>query len=130
MAFTGCEFNNCAFSLTKSVNLRSTIRRAVFESCTSISCGIGPAIFEEVRVDGLATNELLLFWSPSFKHVTFVGNIGRMRINDAAHFVDRSKQLQEPFDRARKRFHANLDWALDISEAKFSLFEMEGIPGD
>jgi len=128
MQFTNCTFDNCALSLTKSPNLRSTVRNVQVVNCVTVNCGVGPAVFEDVVVDGLDTNDLLILWSPLFKHVTLRGKIGKIKINTAAHFVDRSLEVQRPFDQARVRFYKSVDWALDISEAEFGEFDMHGVP--
>ena len=56
MRFERCMFENCAISLTKDVGLRSTVRNVSVENCAANGCGIGPAIFENVTVEGLATD--------------------------------------------------------------------------
>ena len=126
--FERCTFNNCAISLTKDVAQRAVVRNVLLKQCTSINCGIGPAIFDDVTVDGLATNDLLILWGPLFKHVTLKGKIGKLKINSAVHHVDRSPEVQSPFDSARAEFYANVDWALDIREASFQEFEVQGVP--
>ena len=126
--FKECVFNNCALSLTKSPQLRSTVRNVRILDCTSLSCDIGPAVFDNVIVAGLRTNDLLIVWGALFKHVTLSGNCGKLKINKAAHFVDRTAEIQEPFATARDSFYRNVDWALDISEARFQEFDMHGVP--
>ncbi len=126
--FERCTFNNCAISLTKEVPRRAVVRNVWLEQCTSINCGIGPAIFEDVTVDGLTTNDLLILWGPLFKHVTLKGKIGKIKINTAVHHVDRSPEVQSPFDSAQKSFYGAVDWALDIQEASFQEFDMHGVP--
>ncbi len=62
MHFEKCMFESCAISLTKDVHLRSTVRNVSVKNCAANGCGVGPAIFENVEVDGLATNDLLIVW--------------------------------------------------------------------
>jgi hypothetical protein len=126
--FINCNFDNCALSLTKSPGLRSIVRNVLVTNCVTSNCGIGPAVFEDVTVDGLDTNDLLILWSPLFKHVTLRGKVGKIKINTAAHFVDRSAEVQQPFDLARAKFYEEVDWALDISKAEFKEFDMHGVP--
>jgi hypothetical protein len=127
--FTRCVFDNCAFSLTKDPDRSSMVANCEFIGCSCLhNCDIGPAVLEDVTVDGLKIDDLLLLWSPRLKHVTLRGRIGEVKINASAHYLDKSPELQEPFDRARDRFYAHVDWALDIAEAEFADFEAEGIP--
>ncbi|HXR89871.1 MAG TPA: hypothetical protein VN750_06260 [Steroidobacteraceae bacterium] len=123
-----CVFENCALSLTKNVHLRSVVRNVSIKDCAANGCGIGPAIFENVEVDGLATNDLLIVWAATFYHVKLAGDIGKMKINPWAHFVDRTEATQGPFTRSREAFYQTIDWALDISEARFKGFDVTGIP--
>lgn len=128
LQFTNCTFDNCALSLTKSLELRATVRNVRVVNCVSLNCDIGPTVFEEVTVDGLNTNNLLIFWSPVFRRVTLRGKVGQIKINSIAHFVDRSPSVQRPFDLARAKFYEGVDWALDISGAEFKVFDMHGVP--
>lgn len=123
-----CTFENCALSLTKSPQFGAVVRSVQLINCCSINCDLGPTIFEDVTVEGLDTNSLLILWSPLFRHVTLRGKVGKIKINTAAHFVDRSAEVQRPFDLARSRFYEGVDWALDISGAEFKEFDMHGVP--
>jgi hypothetical protein len=128
MHFERCLFESCALSLTKDVHLRSTVRNVSVKNCTANDCGIGPAIFENVEIDGLATNDLLIVWAAMFRHVKLAGDIGKVKINSWAHFVDRTEATQGPFTRSREAYYQSIDWALDISEARFKGFDAAGIP--
>ena len=96
MHFESCMFESCALSLTKDVHLRSTVRNVSVKNCAANGCGVGPAIFENLEVDGLATNDLLIVWAAMFHHVKFSGDIGKIKINSWAHFVDRTEETQGP----------------------------------
>ena len=128
LAFENCTFDNCALSLTKDVTLRSLVRNVRLTNCVSVSCGVGPAIFEDVVVDGLETNDLLILRSPLLHRVTLKGKIGKVKIITPAHHVDRSLEFQSPFDQARTRYYEDIDWALDIREAVFADFGIQGVP--
>jgi len=128
--FEGCTFNNCAISLTKDVSKRAIIRNVQLKQCTAINCGIGPAILEDVNVEGLKTNDLLILWGPLFKRVTLSGKIGKLKINTAVHHVDRSADVQSPFDSMRQEFYKSVDWALDIRDAEFQEFDLHGVPAN
>lgn len=128
LVFEHCTFDNCGLSMTKVLSKRALVRNVCLRQCAAVNCDIGPAVFENVTVDGLSTNDLLILWGPLFRRVTLTGNIGKIKINTAIHHVDRSVEVQAPFDLARKQFYESLDWALDIREAKFQDFDMHGVP--
>ena len=128
MRFDSCSFTNCHISLTKERDRRSVVRGVALRNCTANACGIGPAILEEVEVDGLITSDLLIIWGAIFKHVTLRGNIGKTKINPWVHFVDRTPTVQQPFDEYKAKFYSSIDWALDISCAKFKDFDIRGVP--
>jgi hypothetical protein len=128
MRFEGCSFSNCALALTKSIERRSEVRDIELVNCSAVDCDIGPAVLRDVRVDGLLTNDLLIVWGAVFSHVTLSGQIGKLKINHWVHHVDRSPEVQGPFDAYREEFYRATDWALDISGARFKEFEVRGVP--
>jgi hypothetical protein len=126
MRFEGCTFTQCILSMTDDPSRRSTVRDVHLQDCTANKCGIGPAIFEDCSIDGLATDDLLIIWGALFKHVTLAGNIGNLKINQ---MVDpMAPQAQVPFDDVRFKYYRTADWALDISAARFKHFDVRGIP--
>lgn len=126
--FEGCSFANCGFSLTKDIACRSTARRIEIVNCKLNGCYIGAAILEDIKVDDLKTNDLQIFWGSVFRHVVFSGNIGKVKINPFVDPVDRSPAAQRPFDEHREHYYEVADWALNISQARFSEFDVRGIP--
>ena len=98
------------------------------KNCSFNGCGLGPAILEDVDVNRLATNDLFIVWAATFQHVKLSGDIGKVKINSWAHFVDRTEATQRPFTAQREKLYSSIDWALDIGEARFKEFELEGIP--
>jgi hypothetical protein len=127
LAFEECLFDRCVLNVKETPTNRSLVRNVQFKDCVAINhCDIGPAILEEVIVDGLKTDDLLICWGPFFKHVTLRGKIAKVMINlEAFAGMDRS---HKEFGEARRAFYERVDWALDISEAEFVEFEMDGIP--
>jgi hypothetical protein len=129
--FEECLFDFCAISETNDIAKRNTVKNIrLFDCITQNHCSIGPAIIEDVIVDGLITDDLFILWDPLFKHVTLRGEVGQIKINDViSHEVDSFKpEIQKPFDKAKKKYYQKVDWALDISEAEFILFELSGVP--
>jgi len=126
--FDECMFVNCAISLTKDISRRSVVRNVDLKNCASNGCDVGSAILEKVSIDGLATNDLLIIWGATFNHVKLSGDIGKLKINPYAHHVDRTEATQGSFDAHRIALYNSIDWALDISEARFKEFDVRGIP--
>ena len=128
LTFNNCEFNNCGLSLTQSVELMTQVRNVKAIGCKCINCHVGPAVFEDVLFDGLAIDDMLVLNAPLFRRVTLRGNIGRVLINRNAGLIDYNAEVQRIFDAARNSFYSDVDWALDISEARFREFEVDGVP--
>ena len=126
--FINCTFINCSLSPTKSPRLCTIVQYVQIVNCSTVNCLAGPTVFEHVTIDGLDTNDLLILPSPMFNRVVIKGRVGRIKINSDAFFVDCTTEAQAPFDLARSKFYENVDWALDISQAEFREFEVQGIP--
>ena len=123
-----CEFTNCALSLTTDIKKRAVVRNARFKNCKVSASDVGPAVLKCVEIDGLITDSLFIVWGAVFDQVVFSGAIGKIKINRHIHPVNQSELVQKPFDEFRQRFYENLEWAIDITRAKFRLLELNGIP--
>jgi len=126
MRFERCTFTNCILSVTKHLGSRSTVQNVSLENCVANRCHIGPAIFEDCSVEGLATNDLLIIWGALFKHVTLSGDIGQLKVNTRVSVT--APEVQGAFDAFRAEYYRSLDWALDISAARFESFDIRGVP--
>lgn len=132
LVFDRCTFSNCAVSITRNPSLRSTVRHVTLKDCvagrwTSPEC----AIVEECLIENLETTELLQSWGAVFKHVTLRGRIGRIMLSDRAILMPKNAQQEaalHAFFELNAAYYANLDWALDISEAEFKECDIRGIP--
>jgi hypothetical protein len=128
IACFGCEFANCALSMTTDIGKRALVDNALFKDCKVSASDIGPAVLKSVHIDGLVTDSLLIVWGAVFDRVIFSGRIGKIKINRHIHHVDQSERVQKPFDEFRQSLYADLEWAIDIADAKFRLLEISGIP--
>ncbi len=63
--------------MTKEIAKRSIIRNCKLTNSTVGGCDIGPAILENIEVDGIDTKDLLIVWGALFKNVLFRGVCGR-----------------------------------------------------
>ena len=123
-----CTFDNCEFSYTTKLKRRSIVRNVTLTECSAISSSIGPAILEDVTIDSLAVGDILLIWGSVFKHVTLKGKIGAVKINKTADRIKRRPSIEASFAKARTQYYRTVDWALDISKALTTEFDVRGIP--
>lgn len=129
MEFRKCVFDNCSISITQDVAKRSVVRNINLVNCTAKSCGIEPAIVEDVVVDGLKTNgKLLQAWGAAFKHVTLKGAIDRLMLSPAVVLTDPDSPINRAFAKANAEYYSSVDWALDISCAEAQELEIQGVP--
>jgi hypothetical protein len=96
--------------------------------CEVRGCAIDTAIIEEVVVDGLKTHTFLKTWGAVFKHVTLRGYIGKIMISPAVFLGTAKPKEQLAFDEANAAYYSTVDWALDISEARFQECDIRRVP--
>ena len=125
--FVDCTFNNCAFSMTDQLPRRSIVRNTAFRNTVALNCNVGPAILEEVVIDGIETGDILLVWSPFLRHVVLRGNVGTLKVNSVPG-IESDPRAREEFRVARLDYYSSVDWAVDISEAAFKDCTLRGIP--
>lgn len=128
MQFLNCTFENCGLSLTEDISRMSSAHGIELANCRINHCHFGPLIASEVAIHNLETNDLLILWCPYFDRVALSGELGRLKINATAAPSTLGNEKQRPFDEFRKKFYAEVEWALDISEARFKECDLEGIP--
>lgn len=107
----------------------SEIRRVELTDCVENRCQTGPMILSEVSISRLKITDLLIFWSPYLDRVVLSGEIGKMKINVTADPSTYGNAKQKSFDDYRAKFYEGVEWALDISEARFKEFDIRGVPG-
>jgi hypothetical protein len=129
MKFTECTFQGCALSLTKDISRMSEVRAVELADCAVYSCETGPLIASDVTISNLQTGDLLILWCPYLNRVVLSGKIGKMKINSWADTSTFRNNKQKPFDDFRHQFYTDVEWALDISKARFKEFDLSGIPG-
>ncbi len=128
MIFESCEFSRCLLSLTTNISNITTLHNITVNDCTFNGCQTGPTIYSNVSISNIRANDLMIIWSPYCDRVTLSGNIARMRTNTLADPTTSNNEKQIPFDTFRKEFYASVDWALDISKARFRECDLESIP--
>ena len=112
----------------------TAVRNAALENVSHYNCSISTALFENVSVTGLSSkgSAPLFLWSCIYRHVAISGRVAGLKINrNAAAPTLLQPEEQPAWDRAVKRYYENVDWALDISKAKFTGgVTFEAIPGE
>ena len=126
-----CRFVSSSISITRKPHRRSTLHNVRFLQCEVLGCGLNAAIVEGVTVDGLETHgQLFQTWGAVFKHVTLKGDIGRIMFSPLVATGMAKPQEQQAFDEANAAFYQTVDWALDISEARFYEYDIRRVPAD
>jgi hypothetical protein len=124
----GCSFTHAGISMTADINRMTTLRNVQLTNCAADGVSVGPTIFQNVTITNLNASDLLIVWSPYLDRVTLKGDICKIKVNTNADPSTWGNAKQKPFNDFRSQFYANVDWALDISEARFKEFDLESVP--
>jgi hypothetical protein len=127
--FEGCTFQSSSIAAgTVDPKDRSVIRNVQLRNCYSAASIVGPAILDEVVVDGLDSGpELLFIWGAAFRHVVLRGTLASIKINRTYRGTP-YPATQLLFDEANRDFYQAVDWALDISAMEAVDFSLRGVP--
>lgn len=120
-----CELIGEALTTYGAPINRSTARNVQLRNCRVNSFfGIG-AVFDEVNVDGLRTSVMpAIFNACVFRHVVLRGEMGRFLFNSNVCHDDDVRNNK--FRAANAKYYRDIDWALDISNAKAACIEIRG----
>ncbi len=122
-----CSFTGCFISNTRKTKRRSHVHNVQLVGCESRGCTIYAAVIENVLVSSLKTHTLLQTWGAVYKHVKLEGNIGRIMISPLIDLGLAKPKQQAAFDQANAEYYKTVDWALDISEARFYECDIRGV---
>lgn len=129
LEFRSCRFEGMSLSITLNPALRSTVRNVALVGCEERGCSLGPAVVEDVLVDGLKTRGLFQAWGAVFKHVRLRGKVGDVMVSDKVNPALATPGQQRTFDVENAEYYSRVDWALDISEAEFTgAPDFRGVP--
>jgi len=138
------EFRRCSLEMCQHWRPRQegpedrpVIRRMTLVRCRIKASELPPVIAEDCVIDTVSFHrgtwgpQLLKGWA--FRHVSVRGNItGSVALTPGPAtlgFRASSDATGDPYVVANRRFYEDVDWALDISEARFTSIEMgSGIP--
>jgi hypothetical protein len=138
VAIRGCRFAMFQHPVQRELADRPVLRRISVERCHFTASEVGPFILEDSMVDTIWFHRGK--WGPqqlagcAFKHVVIRGPVrGGLRFVASRDWW--RHHILEPATSdatviANERYYAEVDWALDISEAEFTGVEMyrSGIP--
>jgi hypothetical protein len=127
-----CTFASLQSPAQRTLDSRPTLRHVKLTRCHFQASDLGPVIAEECDLDTAWFHRGI--WGPqklggcAFRHVTIRGNItgslaiqywpfGEMR-------ASRTRAVDHPFVKANAAYYRDVDWALDISAARFTGFDM------
>jgi len=133
LAISDCHFEGCYLSGQRLPGSWTSIRNIHLRNVKNSSCGIETAKFEACYVHNLTRQGKipLFMWGCVYSEVSLSGKIGAIKMNRSVGAGEAAKADQAAWDRATKDFYAGVDWALDISSAKFAgSVSFEAIPGD
>jgi hypothetical protein len=127
--FRGWHIKNSTFRLASLGYNRSLTGDAVdliadslVENCVLERCGIGVAEVSSTTLKDIR-GDLLICWGTLFDRVKIVGRFDKAMLHGIPSTRASSRQLEKHAER-RKKFYADVSWALDISEALFDDFSI------
>ena len=129
--FEHCAFDNCLVRRPTDPTARAVVRNVRFSDVSHRSCWVNGALIEDTSLDGLkALSDMPLFLSGcAFGRGALSGSISHIKFNRSLG-VGTSVAQQESWDAANAAHYAQLDWALDISKARFtSVIDLGALPG-
>ena len=126
-------FEACYVPRQEAVGSWTVLSNAALEQVTHINCDIHTSAIQEVSLNGLTRHgsDPVFFWGCVFKHVTLRGKISGIKINRSISALPTTQEsAQADWDQKVQEFYRSVDWALDISAAKFpGGVTFEAIPG-
>ncbi len=131
LSFHKCFFDNCSLAQPPDPERRSVIRNVSLVQCKQRASLLAGAVLDNVLVDGLGREgRIPLFLAGVvFRHVTLKGRLTFFKVQ-ASPSVNHSSEQVALWQAANRAFYAHTDWALDISEARFTSGpDLHFIPG-
>ena len=134
--FRRCTVRTCQNPARQTIDERPVVRHVSLVRCHIVASTAGPVIAEDCTIDtirfhrGIWGAQILPGWA--FRHVVVRGNVtGSIALvpgpgwNPGPH----GPALDDPFVVANAAYYEGVDWALDISEARFTDIVLgSGIP--
>lgn len=123
-----CEFNGSTLSQFDDPGFNLVVRDTTATRCVVKRSDLSGVRLENVLVDGLTTSSTVQLDTCVFRHVTLRGRVGSIMVVPPTPSIPR--ETQRAFEEASVQFYADVDWALDISEAEFEAASIYYVPGE
>jgi hypothetical protein len=119
-----CVFENCNFGYNSIplVQKRDSVRDVQLINCKVSKCMLGPAEIQSTRVRNLS-GDMLICWGTLFDQVVLEGKVERLMLHGIPESRP-SSTIRSSHGKRSKEFYSGVQWALDISEAKFDDFSI------
>jgi hypothetical protein len=128
----GCTFAECQAPRQRTLADRPTVRNVTLSRCHFAASELGAVVAEDCTIDTIWFHRGI--WGPqriegcALKHVTARGNVtGAVAFSPSHAWWTASKRasvIDDPIVAANQRYYETVDWALDISEARFTGIDM------
>jgi hypothetical protein len=118
--FVGCSFIGCGHIPSEF----ALIERTTFERTTLKTRRISALMFRQVTFDTCRRNPLIIVANCLYDRVTMKGDFGSWFFTWQPEFLSPG-QLE-----IAARFYDEVEWALDIRQARFYDLTLRGVPGD
>lgn len=129
VVFDECTFDNvvCGTFRNELVFPRIQVARLELRRSMMFNCGIGPIMLSDTLASDLRTGDIEIFWGTIFERTILEGKVGRVKLNKVIDSLP-DPALQASYDADRQQHYEKVDWALDLTNARPSMLELEGIP--
>lgn len=118
--FESCRFDACYVLIPDSPELRVRIHDVWVSDCIANRCSINGAELSDLRICNCETLGLVDFRACAFRHVWIGGSVGSIMFHPVLNVLSDDETRQRRFVEANAKFHAAVDWALDIRNAEFT----------
>lgn len=125
------SINNCDIPFERRPELRARVSNISIFQCEHYANSADGALFHEVVVTELrgSSKAPTILRGCVYSRVTLRGRMGGLWLSSSESFLYEDPHLQAAYRAANAAEYRTIDWALDITEAKFShYFSLAGIP--
>ena len=113
-----CEFRSATLGQVDDPAMPLVVRNVSLTRCAAKGrSSLWGVRVEDVVVDGLTTSPAAVLTACAFRHVTLRGRIGSLMFQPPPFTMDEQPRA---FIDTILRYYADVDWAVDISEAEFT----------
>ena len=126
-----CTFENCSLSAGGDPQKRTTVRNVrLFQCSVPMRFGtIGAPVLDEVIVEDFRSGAILILNGAAFRHVVLRGHMPPVNFNEKMAAGAVPEEMLRLFREDNAAFYERVDWALDISQARFYSARLSSVPG-